>query len=96
METNVRESTLNIEGRRNHPQTAVSKLWKHITSLYSHSHLATMAASNDLPSPGSQLRQTDDAFDDEWRQVEDEDWPTLISSVDHGKDSILSSRVLYS
>ena len=96
MKTNVREQSLNIESRRNSPLAAVTRLWKHITSLYSFGHLTTMATSNDLPSPGSQFLQTDDAFDDELRQADDEDWPTLISSADPGEDSTMYSRVLNS
>ncbi len=65
----------------------LSTFWKYVTSSYG--PLTSMAASNDPPSPGSQLLQTDNDYDDEWKQAENYDLPTLISSVEHGKYSIL-------
>ena len=47
-----------------------------------------MAASNDPPTPGSQLLYSSNAYDDEWRQIEDE-LPTLIASDELSEQAIV-------
>ena len=44
-----------------------------------------MATSDAPPSPSRQLLEVDDGYDDDWRQVEDDELPSLISSIEHGK-----------
>lgn len=55
-----------------------------------------MAVPNESPSQSRQHLEAHNAYDDESRQAEDDDWPTLISSIENGKYIVLqkSSTVL--
>ena len=78
---------LNPSASQTSHQPLRSRICKYATSLSS--HLAGMAGSNNPPSPSRQDLEVDNPYDNDWGQAEDDDWPTLISSIEHGKSLIL-------
>ena len=83
MKSERQEEPLKISRHGTESQPQSSRIWQYAASLYRRS--TSMATSNGSPSPSRQLLEADNSYDDDWRQAEDDEWPTLISSIEHGK-----------
>ena len=81
MRSEVQEDPLKLSRHGTEPQP--QGIWQYAASLYH--RLTSMATSNAPPSPSRQLLEADNSYDDDWRQLEDDETPTLISSIEHGK-----------
>ena len=94
MKSEIQEEHLNPSRHGTDPQPQSSRIWQYAASLYR--RFTSMATSDAPPSPSRQLLGVDDGYDDDWRQVEDDELPTLISSIEHGKYLDRCLRDLYS
>ena len=83
MKSQIQEESWKLSPHETESQPQPSRIWQYTASLYR--RLTSMATSNAPPSPSRQLLEADNSFDDDWRQAEDDELPTLISSIEHGK-----------
>ena len=83
MKNKIQEESLKPSRHETESQPQSFRIWQYAAPLYR--RLTRMATSSYPPSPSRQLLEADNSYGDDWMQAEDDELPTLISSIEHGK-----------